>query len=270
MRNIIQIIIILAILVTGGSLILTLVAKVRTAGNKMSCANNLHQLGIALENYYGTNKSYPPGTVQETNLRPEDRLSWLVTIWPYIQAGPGLRMDAAKPWNSTTNYPPFVDFFDKTKEPAQPVGRINLFQCPSNLQPPGPDEAMMLHYVGVAGVGSDAASLPLGAPGIGFFGYDRHPKKSDIIDGISKTIAVMETLREVGPWTAGGPYTVRGLSDPTDTPYLGRDGQWTTKHHITNVLFADCSVRGMQESTSLSVLEALATINGKENVLLPE
>jgi hypothetical protein len=269
MRNFIQIIIVLALLITGASLFLMVVVKVRTAGNRMSCANNLHQLGITLDNYYETNKSYPPGTVQETNLRPKDRLSWLVTIWPYIQAGPGLRVDTAKPWNSTTNYPPFVDFFDKTNEPAQPVGRMKIFQCPSNPQPPGPDDAMALHYLGIAGVGPDAASLPLGEPGVGFFGYDRRLKKSDIIDGISNTIAVMETLREVGPWTAGGPYTVRGLSDPTVTPYLGRDGQWTTKHHITNVLFADCSVRGMQESTSSSVLEGLATISGREDVSLP-
>ena len=269
MRNIIQIIIVLALLVTGVSLILMVVVKVRTAGNRMSCVNNLYQLGLTLESYYGTNQCYPPGTVQKTTLHPEERLSWLVSIWPYIEAGPRLRVDTAKPWNSTTNYPPFVDFFDKTNGPAQPVGRMKLFQCPSNPQPPGPDDATALHYLGIAGIGPNAASLPLDEPGVGFFGYDRRIKKSDIIDGISNTIAVMETLREVGPWTAGGPYTVRGLSDPTVTPYFGRDGQWSTKHHITNVLFADCSVKGMQESISSSVLEALATIGGREDVSPP-
>ena len=269
MRNIIHLMIVLAGLVIGGSLILALVAKVRTAAIRIGCTNNLALLGRTLELHHEVMDCYPSATVQESNLPPEERLSWLVTIWPYIEAGPRLRVITTESWSSSSNYLPLVDFFSKTNEAAHPVGHIHLFQCPGNPQAPGFGDASVNHYLGVAGVGSDAASLPFGDPAIGFFGYDRVLKKSDIIDGTNNTIAVMETLRETGPWTAGGPATVRGLSDPTSTPYFGCDGQLTTKHRTVQALFADGKVRSIPENMSSRVLEALATIGGKEEVAPP-
>jgi hypothetical protein len=269
MRNLIQVIIVFAFLVIGGSFILVAIARFRMVAQRGMCTNYLRIHGSSLELYYETNPSYPSGTVQNSNLPPEERLSWLVTIWPFIQAEPPLGVNKSESWNSNSNYPPFVEFNDKTNEPAHTVGLMWLFQCPSNPQPPGPCDASVNHYIGVAGVGRNAASLPFGAPGIGFFGYDRKPKKSDITDGTSNTIAVMETLRDAGPWTAGGPPTVRGLSDPAETPYFGDDAQWTTKHHWVQALFVDGSIRNMRGTISPVVLEALATIAGNEDVLPP-
>jgi hypothetical protein len=131
-------------------------------------------------------------------------------------------------------------------------------------------------YVGVAGVGADAAGRPAGYPGLGLFGHDRKTRREDIKDGAATTMTVIETTWKNGPWTAGGYPTVRGL-EPSATPYLGPGGQFGSNHwqgslfssnspSITKAVFADCSVRSITDSISPDVLEALATIAGGEDV----
>ena len=64
-----------------------------------------------------------------------------------------------------------------------------------------------------------------------------------------------------GPWTAGGRATVRGFAAD------GRPGgQFTSLHgRVTNVAFADASVRPLTAAVSPKVLEALATVGGGED-----
>jgi len=121
----------------------------------------------------------------------------------------------------------------------------------------------------------------------GVFGYENTPaephwrglgvRRADIKDGLTKTMMVVETTWENGPWAAGGPSTVRGL-DPDRQPYLGAGNQfgglhrrgsglfWFTDHSVTNVLFTDASVRSITDSLDPRLFEALATIAGGEDV----
>jgi prepilin-type processing-associated H-X9-DG protein len=88
----------------------------------------------------------------------------------------------------------------------------------------------------------------------------------DIKDGTGATLAVIETASANGPWTAGGPPTVRGL-DPGRQPYLGRGRQFGGTHPGgAMALFADGSVRFLRESIDPKTFEALATIAGREEV----
>lgn len=271
MRNIVQLVIVGLIVILLGSIGIAFVSKVRLAVYSTQCANNIKQLNLTFADYYACNGVFPCGTVKNPDLDPDQRLSWLVSIWPYIQAGPQLRLDAQKSWNSPDNYPPFCDDLRKGSyfEPAHPVGCCPLFVCPYDRAQPKPEEAFVVHYIGVAGLGADAASLPKGAPGVGFFGYDRVLVEDDIADGLAYTITIMETLHDVGPWTAGGPYTVRGLTDPSKMPYLGDNGQWSSRHERIVAGFADCSVRFINKDVAPIVLEALATIADGEEVALP-
>ena len=66
-----------------------------------------------------------------------------------------------------------------------------------------------------------------------------------------------ETGRDNGPWTAGGPPTVRGV-DPADAPYIGPGRAFGGLHPGgLNVLFADGSAEFMQDDVSPQFFETL-------------
>ena len=66
--------------------------------------------------------------------------------------------------------------------------------CPANPTCNDPLLPCVTHYVGVAGVGADAATLPLSDPRAGVFGYDRKTSLRDIKDGHSTTMLLTEVL----------------------------------------------------------------------------
>jgi prepilin-type processing-associated H-X9-DG protein len=120
------------------------------------------------------------------------------------------------------------------------------------------------HYVGISGVGLDSPTLPKGHPRAGVFGYDRRTSVSDIKDGLSSTMMLAETAVNIGPWTAGGPTTMRAL-DPVRKPYIGPGRPFGGNHRGgLNVAFADGSVRFLRETIDPKVFEALSTVAGGE------
>jgi prepilin-type processing-associated H-X9-DG protein len=156
----------------------------------------------------------------------------------------------------------------KDNDRVEVIGQVGWLTCPSNPSRGEPGMPGLAHYVGVAGVGEGAASLPLEDRRAGVFGHDRKTRPEDIKDGTSTTLMVVETATDNGPWTAGGRATARGL-DPDRPPYLGRDGQFSSYHlhgAVTNALFVDGSVRALRAGMAPEVSEALATIAGGEEV----
>ena len=61
-------------------------------------------------------------------------------------------------------------------------------------------------------------------PKAGIWGYDRCTRPDDIKNGLASTMSVAETAFQNGPWTAGGPPTVRGIIVDA-RPLIGTDGQ---------------------------------------------
>jgi prepilin-type N-terminal cleavage/methylation domain-containing protein len=258
--ELIVVIIIIAVLV---ALLLPQVSKVRHAAVLMSCQNNLKMLGVALHGYRDTRKHFPPGTMAHETLPPEERLSWQVSILPHMEMEPLFKkFDTKAAWNSPAN-------LETLKAAPMPTFRCPAYQGPwTELGPAG--------YVGIAGIGSDAATLPFDGPGVGFFGYDRLLKPEYVKDGLAQTLAIIETTRDLGPYTQGGYSTVRGL-DLSDEPLLGEGRPFGGLHKVdktfggtrplgTRMLMADGSVRLTQIRVDPFVLGALATIAGREDV----
>lgn len=279
MRRLINVLVLVLIFLLAGGLVLSAIPKIHAAAARTQCQNNLKEIGLGLHNYCGSCSSFPSATIPNDAVPCDKRLSWLVDIVPYMDQL-HLLMDRKKAWDAEENRVPKIPDYDTDRNiqgPAKPLGELKLFRCPANPAAPAPDSPGLTDYVGISGVGKNAAEFALGYPGVGFFGCDRKLKIGDIKDGTANTLMVAETNIANGPWTAGGFSTVRGL-DPAGGFYLGAGGQFGSGHRscrgwfsptstvITNVVYADGSVRGLTDSVSPSVLEALATIAGGEEV----
>jgi hypothetical protein len=75
------------------ALLLPAVQAAREAANRMSCSNNLKQLGIGIHNFHDTKKTLPPGGHNDmppvgTSTNGNWGSSWLVFILPYVEQGP--------------------------------------------------------------------------------------------------------------------------------------------------------------------------------------
>jgi hypothetical protein len=270
MRKLLIVLLVGAPLVVGAGLFSSGVLRVREAANRAHCYGHLKGLAVALHTYHDVHKSFPPGTIP-SELPPERRLGWLVLIEPHFgRTGPRPQPDPARAWDAAANRPllntaiphflcPGREGFEEAWQRADHYGANPV---------PG-----LTHYVGMAGVGLDAALLPLNDPRAGLFGYDRRVAVEDIKDGLGNTLLLLETRRENGPWAAGGPATVRGF-DPQDTPLIGLDRPFGNEHRShflfwapsasTNVAFADGSIRTFTPSIDTRVFQALATIAGEE------
>ncbi|HEX5102235.1 MAG TPA: DUF1559 domain-containing protein [Pirellulaceae bacterium] len=110
----------LVVVVLIGLLIACLLPARRSAteaGRRMSCQNNLHEIGLALEQYHDVYGSFPPAyTVDADGKRLH---SWRTLILPYLEEKFLYdKIDLSKPWNDPANQ--FVL-----------EARIGTYQCPS-------------------------------------------------------------------------------------------------------------------------------------------
>lgn len=265
-------VVVVLIVVVGGCLVVPLVGRLRGEGQRTGCMNNLRQLGLTVHNYQDCEGRLPAGTLPHASLLPERRLSWLVALAPYLEQIQ-IVLDRGKAWDAEVNREPRCRFQDGyTDEMREEVlGDMRVFLCPGNSSRSPPGWPGVTHYVGLAGRGIDAPQLPPPDPDsislatvLGPFGYDRRIKLEDIKDGAGQTLLAIETAVDNGPWTAGGPPTLRGL-DIGRRPYLGRGAQFGGTHRGgATALVADGSARFLSESIDPDVFEALTTIAGGE------
>jgi prepilin-type N-terminal cleavage/methylation domain-containing protein/prepilin-type processing-associated H-X9-DG protein len=125
--TLVELLVVIAIIGVLVSLLLPAVQAAREASRRMACQNNMHQLGLALHNYHGTFKVYPPSYVSDVRhpMRNPDTLD-----------GPGGFAWGALLLNQleqTTIYD-HIDFRRPCWDPVNEVAvrsPIGVFICPS-------------------------------------------------------------------------------------------------------------------------------------------
>jgi hypothetical protein len=239
--------------------------------------SRLHELANALRTYAATKRHFPRGTYPrdmptERNgvpFPPNQRVSWMVELLPYLGQGEWrglydlLQTQAGKSWHGPENIiaaSTLIPYFVDPKAPDKSWW----------VSYPGADgQVAATHFVGVAGVGLDAAEYaaddPAVAKKLGAFGYDRVTQVADVKDGPDRTIMMLQVppLFKT-PWLAGGGSTIRGVPEVESVKpfvcatYKGKRG--------TYAIMGDGKVRFLAETTSDKDFQALCTIAGAENV----
>lgn len=210
---------------------------------------NTRRLLSGLMGYGRAEGAFPAGAAGGVLLPPETRLSWIATLLPYYDHRDWHdELQFGYSWNSPQNRPVTRRVLEHVINPALGAGTTEA-------------GFPVTHYVGMAGVGADAAELKPGDPRAGVFGYNRTTRPEDIPDGASHTIALVGVSSRLGAWAAGGEATIRAL---TRRPYVnGPDGFGSGQPDGMLVGMADGSVRFLSKDIDPTVLEQMATIGGR-------
>ena len=231
------------------ALILPAVQQAREAARRTQSKNNLKMIGLAMFNYHDVYNHFPRGTIENEELEVEERLSWLVSILPFVdQANLYQQIDQTESWNADENAFAIEQM-------------IPVYLNPSSAED-WADGGAATHYAGMAGVGEKAPTLPANDPKAGIFAYNRVTRIRDIRDGTSNTLAVGET-EEAAPWAAGGKSTIRPL---TKKPYINGGNGYGGRVGGAQFLMGDGAVRFISEDIDPDVMEALSTMAGGEVV----
>lgn len=293
--TLIELLVVIAIIAVLLGLLLSAVQKVRETAARMSCSNNLKQLGLALHMAHEAEGGLPSG-LRIAPGEPYPKLSWMGRILPYLEQGPL--------WDQTvTDYRRIPNPFNPEPPHTARSVVLSMVGCPSDwrvrtawdLALPGAPQRRVALTSYLGNLGTDHYQKD------GVLFLNSRVRLEHITDGTSNTLLVGERPPSpeliYGWWYAGegvggtGVFDVvlgtRELNVPNPHPqYLGcgrgpfpfRPGRidefcsifqyWSLHSGGANFLFCDGSVQFLRYSAD-SVLPALATRTGGEVVALP-
>jgi len=290
--TLIELLVVIAIIAILIGLLLPAVQKVREAAARMSCSNNLKNLGLAVHGFQDAQGRIPYSNSPNTYGYDDNgrSWSWLARILPQIEQDNLYRQIDAGGGN----------FYTFNERATQHATQIKTFLCPSDASSTSPrtDRANgsssgcgNTNYKGVSGDNwawgsytntgytGDSNGLDKGN-GMFYRSDDARPLRLENIgDGTSNTLMIGEDLPE---WNqhCGWPranYSVGTCSIPLNNamqngqPGYKNPGDWPNVYSFrsrhsggANFCLADGSVRFVTDGINLTTYRAMATVNGGE------
>jgi len=212
----------------------------------------------------------PPGAFKRdgaaliVDREPRNRISFMAGLLPYMgHEALFSKIQFQSSWRDPANWAAGSTVVPQFLDPMYP--EYARFVSVDGI----PLDYASTHFVGVAGVGLDAAMYRKGDPATahkrGAFSYDDSASLEEIRNGrgAANTILMLQIPPDsptgVSPWIAGGGSTVRGVPEVNPIgPFLRTYGNKTG----TYAIMADGSVRFIDQSVSPEVFKAMCTIGG--------
>lgn len=217
--TLIELLVVIAIIGVLVALLVPAVQKARESANRLSCTNNLKQIGLALHNYHDTKQAFP------NNARPNPantvRERWFTKILPQLEQG-----NIFKNYDETVNW-------DKAPNAALTILPLKVGLCPSS---PTPDRLDTNPDAGWSGATDIVAVTDYASPyGVhntfvtanptvtvatnleGILTKSGNVAIADVTDGTSNTIFVAESAGRPYLYNNGGvkqapDYRVKGVN----------------------------------------------------------
>jgi prepilin-type N-terminal cleavage/methylation domain-containing protein/prepilin-type processing-associated H-X9-DG protein len=282
--TLIELLVVIAIIAILIGLLLPAVQKVRAAAARMSCSNNLKQLGLAAHNYQSVYGKLPPGSLgarpatnpdTDSTFFSYQHLGCLTLLLPYIEQD-NLYKSMVINGNPTAQGPPW---FTVPQNVAAAQVKIKTYLCPADNPETSSvgtyvlwctfiNKKGLLDYRGYFYRGAFGAALGRTnyMPSMGYFGVTGAPvdqyegvfqtqKQAGVdqvsaSDGTANTLLFGEALGDVE--TGARQYSLAWIGAGGMITGGGIDpADWYTfgsKHTgVINFCFADGSVRGVQK-----------------------
>ena len=127
--TLIELLVVIAIIAVLIGLLLPAIQKVREAANRMQCANNLKQIGLAFHNYIDTHGVFPP------NGQPPDTETNNDPNWPRFAHAWGTRILPFLEQDNLYSQYDFTQFFFTGPNANVIKTHLKVMQCPSTPNP---------------------------------------------------------------------------------------------------------------------------------------
>lgn len=313
--TLVELLVVIAIIGILVALLLPAVQAAREAARRSQCVNNMKQIGLALLQYEHTANRFPaarkgcdgpvaagiyPGVECISQLSSDGYdlayhgASAFVMILPYVeeqQLFDLFKVQTVTIWDSFSGCRWCTDPSVKQAVAARP----KAFVCPSDgdlqaladykHEAPVRTDIATGSYANVAGTLGPPNSAALKYQNDGTFFYNRRFKIAEILDGLSHTLFVGETIMGDTPigsniWTNGnrGNSTMRTTANPLNTPpgVNGGAGTMVSNTNIANAAFqsrhpgganfayGDGHISFINDSIDLKVYQGLSTRAGEE------